>query len=151
MRTHVLRLAMCSAVVGLLAALSGSADAQGKKKGGGVVGEPYAPILQELQKTRMVVNQADRDYKGFRAKAVHEVGKAMHALQANHKHKLPPAPKLTGTEPQNVSDGQLVQGAKQIQAVIVQLNNLPGNKNTAAAVGHLQTAIGHLNTALKIK
>jgi hypothetical protein len=151
MRTQVLRLAMCIAGVGLLAALGGSADAGGKKKGSGVVGEPYAPILQELQKTRVLLNQADHDYKGFRAKAVHEVGKAMHALQANHKHKLPPAPKVTGNELQNVSDGQLLQGAKQIQAVLVQMNNLPGTKNTAAAAGHLQNAIAHLNTALNIK
>ena len=146
MRNHLLRLLLCFTVVGLLAA-QGNVHAQGKKGNAG----PYAPILNELQQTRMLLNQADRDYKGFRAKAVHEVGKAMHALHPKHKHKLPPAPKLTGQENQVVSDMQLAQAQKQIQVILTQLTSGTANPNTTAAVGHLQNAIGHLNTALKIK
>jgi len=145
MRNHLLRLSLCLAVVGLLAA-QGTAHAQKKGTAG-----PYAQVLSELQQTRVLLNQADRDYKGWRAKAVHEVGKAMHALQAKHKHKLPPAPKLTGKENQVVSDMQLAQAQKQIQVILNQLASGTANPNTTAAVGHLQNAVGHLSTALKIK
>lgn len=148
MRTHLLRLPFCLAVASLLAAL-GSANAQGKKANN--TASPYASILSELQQTRVLLNQADRDYDGFRAKAVHEVGQAMHALHPKHKHKLPPAPKLTGQENQAVSDMQLAQASKQIQAVLSQLTSGTANPNATKAVTHLQNAVGHLNTALKIK
>ena len=147
MRHHLPRLTLCLAVAALLAA-QGSVGAQGKKKG---AGSPYAPVLNDLQQTRVLMNQANHDYNGFRAKAVHEVGKAMHALQANHKHKLPAAPKVTGPENQAVSDMQLAQAQKQIQVVLNQLMSGTANPSTTAAVGHLQNAIGHLNTALKIR
>lgn len=146
MRTHLLCMPLCLAVAGLLA-MQGSAEGRGKKGGA----SPYGPVLQELQATRVLLNQADRDYQGWRAKAVHEVGKAMNALHPKHKHKLPPAAKVTGKENQAVSDMQLAQAAKQIQAVIGQLTSGTANANTTAAVAHLQNAINDLNMALKIK
>jgi thioredoxin-like negative regulator of GroEL len=148
MRNHLLRVCFCLAVAGMLTA-QGSVSAQGKKKGN--AGSPYAQVLSELQQTRVLLNQADRDYSGFRAKAVHEVGKAMHALHPKHKHKLPPAPKVTGAETQAVSDMQLAKAQQQIQVIINQLASNTANPNTATAVAHLRNAVGHLNTALKIK
>ena len=148
MRNHLLRVCFALTVVGLVTT-QGSVTAQGKKKGN--AGSPHAQILSELQQTRLLLNQADRDYKGWRAKAVHEVGKAMHALHPKHKHKLPPAPKLTGKENQAVSDMQLAKAQQQIQVIINQLASGTANPNTATAVGHLRNAVGHLNTALKIK
>jgi hypothetical protein len=147
MRCHLLRLPMCLAVAGLLAAL-GSASAQGKK---GTLPSPYAPVVAELHQTRVVLQQANHDYDGFRAKAVHDIGKAMHALDPNHKHKTPAVGKSANNENQGVSDMQLAQAAKQLQTVINQLTTGTANTNSTAAVAHLQTALGHLNTALKIK
>jgi hypothetical protein len=150
MRAHLLRLPTCIVAVSLLAAL-GSASAQGTgKKGANNAG--YAQVVHELHQTRVLLQEANHDYDGFRAKAVHEIGKAMHALHPAHKHKAPKAAVPTGGgEDQKVSDMQLAQANKQLQVVIGQLTSAAATPQTTTAVQYLQSAVGHLNTALKIR
>jgi hypothetical protein len=147
MRTHLIRVPFCLAIVGLLAAL-GSTNAQ-NKKGKGV--SPYAPLVSELHQTRVLLHQADHDYQGHRVKAMHEIGQAMNALHPHHKHKLGVRKGGGGNENQAVSDMQLAQAGKQLQVVLNQLNNGAANANTAKAAMHVQNAMAQLNTALKIR
>jgi hypothetical protein len=149
MRAHLLRLPVWIVAAGLLAGL-GSASAQGTgKKGAKNTG--YEPVVHELHQARTLLQEANHDYDGYRAKAVHEIGKAMHALHPNHKHKLPKAAVPGGNEDQKVSDMQLAQASKQVQVVINQLTSAPANPASTAAVQNLQAAVAHLNTALKIR
>jgi hypothetical protein len=109
-------------------------------------------LLQELGQARHLLHLANHDYKGYRAKAVHEVTKAMHALEPNHKHH-PHHPTVARTggnnEAQDVSDKQLQQAIQILHQVRSQLGGARGG-NTVAANEHIGHAIRELHTALKI-
>jgi hypothetical protein len=147
MKGHLFRLVLAIAVAGLLSS-AGSVTAQGKK---GKTPVNFGPLVGELHQTRLLLHSANHDYDGYRAKAMHDVGQAMHALDPNHSHKLPKESGPAVKEDQKKSDAQLAQAAKQIQVVIGQLTSGPATPATTSAVKHLEAALGHLNTALKIK
>jgi hypothetical protein len=150
MRAHALRLVLGIAVTGLLCGLSGvTAEGGGKKEKGKGINHPA--IVAELHQSRLLLHNANHDYDGYRAKAMHDVGKAMHALDPKHKHELPKESGPAVKEDQKKSDAQLATAAKQIQVVIGQLTSAPATPATTSAVKHLEAALGHLNTALKIK
>ncbi len=104
MQAHLIRLPLAVAVVALLSGLAVE-PAQGGKKAANAVA--YAPIIAELHHTRVLLHEANHDYDGFRAKAMHDIGKAMHALDPNHSHKLPKAGVAAVHEDQTISDKQL--------------------------------------------
>jgi hypothetical protein len=145
MRAHCLRVSVWILVAALLPGVSTVSAQKGKKAAS------HPQLVAELHQTRMLLHQADHDYDGFRAKAVHELGKAMHELDPNHKHKLPPSPNPGNGEDQVKSDAQLAQASKQVQVMMNQLSTGVATPRTTAAMQHMQNAVAHLNTALKIK
>jgi hypothetical protein len=149
MKSHGLRLVLGIAVAALLCGFGTfNAEGGGKKKGTAV---NYGPILAEMQETRVLLQNAKHDYDGYRAKAVHDLGKAMHALDPNHSHKLPKVADPGNGENQAQSDALLNQAGKQVQTIISQLTTGTATPATTSAVKHMQDSLGHLNTALKIK
>src|ERR1700738_328656 len=108
---------------------------------------PYATQVAQLRATAHLLQLADHDYKGHRAKAVHEIHLAIHILHPGHK-KHPATGKKSGgnNEPQAVSDGQLKQ-------VIPQTTNIKGARPSAPsqALAAVNAAISELKTALTIK
>ena len=124
-----------------------------QKQGGKGKGD-NTQIVEELHHVVKLLNEADRDYDGHRAKAVEEVHKAIKALDAKHK---PPAVGTTTTpkppppkEEQEKSDKQLNAARDKLQTIQTKLAGMAGehHKKAAADVG---IAIQELNTALKIK
>lgn len=125
----------------------------------GATQQPHTAIVGELKATRTLLEQADHDYKGHRAKAVHEISHAIHVLEhgmGKHHAAGPTGPKPVvekpkgGNEPQAVSDKQLQQAITQLTAIGGQLTSLKGEHHMKAAEA-VQAAIAELNTALKIK
>jgi hypothetical protein len=152
------RFAGLTLVAGLLLCvptLGGSAPAPApqKKAAKNAAVSAHHHILQELGVARHLVHQANHDYKGHRARAEHEITRAIHALEPNHKHH-PAHP--TGTkgeghhhEPQAVSDRQLREAIHKLEQVRSQLGSARGG-NVTGASHHVTAAIHELHTALKI-
>src|SRR5438105_14131905 len=114
MRAHSIGLAVLAAFAGLIATLGASAQETGKKKGSPQAAA-HATVVQELFQTRLLLEKANHDYDGFRAKAVHQIAKAMHELHPHHKHPGPSIHTPKGPpnhEDQKLSDLQLAQAGK---------------------------------------
>jgi hypothetical protein len=118
-----------------------------------------AQVVAELHKVVQLLNEANHDYQGHRAEAVHYVHKAIHALHPHRKAVRPgttptpkpptvkqPAPK----EDQAKSDAQLKAAIQALQTVQTQLSSSTAAHHKKAAAD-LQAAIAELNTALAIK
>jgi hypothetical protein len=140
--------------VAILPGLACLAPAAGQGGAATVTG-PFATQVTALRETVVLLNKADHDYKGHRAKAVHELHVAIHSLHPAHKKPHPPTAKKGGNkggnnEPQAVSDAQLAQAIKQIQVVQTQLGNATVNV-PPQALPALAAAVTQLQTALKIK
>jgi len=165
----------------LVAGLQANTRSSKVPMGGGNKTAPQGAITQqlvtELQTTKNLLQNADHDYQGHRARAVHHVGAAIHALlgqqntqtsgvknttanaQGGNPQRVNPQPgNAQGRNPQGgnnplpqaVSDAQLQKAIQQLQIIHQQMTTTSG-KNHGHAAGHIQNAIGELNTALKIK
>jgi hypothetical protein len=110
---------------------------------------PYAAQLKELRQVKVLLQHADRDYKGHRAAAVKEITAAMHDLHPGHKAHKGKGSK-GGGEPQVLSDAQLRESIKALNVVLAQLNAAPDTP-AAKAAGHVTNAIKELEVALSIK
>jgi hypothetical protein len=107
--------------------------------------------VQELKATRALLHKADHDYKGNRVKAIHEITKAIHALEGTHSRQHPHHPPAKGGgESQAVSDAQLQKAIQQLQTVQSQLGG-GQSSNVTVANAAIGRAIVDLQTALKIK
>jgi hypothetical protein len=156
MAANRIRSVLFVAAAGFLLAFGATGDAAPK------VAPVHVPIVQGLHQTRTLLQGADHDYAGYRSKAVHEVTKAIHALNPPRGQTTPPrkgppdAPAPPGAakprvrEPQAVSDMQLQQALKQLHFILNQLGSLPGHARTSAAMVHVRHAIQDLHAALKI-
>jgi len=128
---------------------------------GGVTGQ-IAAIVDQLRAAHKLLNAADRDYSGHRARAAEEVHKAIREL-TGRKHGTPMAAGIPPTrtvsaikpskgakgsarEPQASSDSQLRQAQTILQGVQSELNS-----RHHKAAGNLKTAIAEINTALSLK
>ena len=140
----VLRCALAIAALIAILALAGPAPAAGKN-----AASPFAAQVKELHDVKVILEQADHDYKGHRAEAVKQITAAIHALHPGHKHHHGKKGK-GGGEPQALSDAQLKESIKVLNAVLVQLSGAPGGPATKAAV-HVTNAIKELEIALKIR
>lgn len=109
---------------------------------------PYATQVAQLRATAHLLQLADHDYKGHRAKAVHEIHLAIHILHPGHKKHHPSTAKKSGgnNEPQAVSDGQLKQAITQLTTIKSELTSAPSQAPAA-----VNAAISELKTALTIK
>lgn len=163
MTANRLRSGLFIAALGCMLAVGATGDAAPK------VAAAHVPIVQGLHQTKALLNAAIHDYVGHRAKAVHEVTKAIHALdppnaRATPKKAAPPTPApaagqvapagkgaQAAGENQAASDKQLQQAIQQLRALQTQLETLPADARASTAVGHVRGAIHELNTALQIK
>ena len=113
-------------------------------------------VVQQLHQAVRLLSEANHDYDGYRAKAVHNVHKAIHSLEPSHHHPgtLPAAVGTTkgagNKEEQNTSDQQLKTALQKLQAALPVLQGLPGKHHQQAAAD-VANAINDLNTALKIR
>jgi hypothetical protein len=110
--------------------------------------QALAPVVRELRGIKMLLERADRDYKGHRAAAVKDITAAIHALVPRHKGRGKRQP--GDGEPQALSDAQLRASMDQLAKIATQLSTLPGKRPTKAAV-HVGDAVKQLQIALTIK
>jgi hypothetical protein len=142
-----MRVVVLSAAVAAGLMLAGVAVAGPTKK---LPPSPFAVQIEELHGTKVLLEMADRDYKGHRAAAVKEITAAIHVLQAGHAHiKLRDNVK-GGGEPQALSDTQLREAIAGLKAIQKQLAAARGTA-AAEAVVAIDKAIKELNIALEIK
>jgi hypothetical protein len=120
---------------------------------------PKKTVVTQLRATRTLLQQADHDYQGHRAKAVHEITLAIHALVPPKKTRprpagIKPAPGIArpdrNNESQAVSDTQLKQAMQQLNTLQPQITSLTSGNVTAASAA-VTKAIQELQTALQIK
>jgi hypothetical protein len=157
MRTHNLSrkwLAVGALLNGLLLAGPAAAQVPGvsnlsKLRAAAAKKQALAPVVAELHGIKVLLERADRDYKGHRAAAVREISAAIHALAPRPKGRGR-APAGGGGEPQALSDAQLRAAIAQLNTVGTRLSGLPG-KGPARAVGHVGAAVQQLQVALTIK
>jgi hypothetical protein len=113
---------------------------------------PDQQIVTELRNIRHLLEKADHDYKGHRAKAVEEIGGAIHALEhgkgAKGKNEKGAAGKGS-KEPQAESDKQLREALKGLEGVHRQLERGQGEHHKHAAM-LVHKAIEQLRVALKV-
>jgi hypothetical protein len=144
---HFLSVRRLTVIVAALAGaliLTGPASAAGKK-----TESPFLAQIKELHDIKVLLELADRDYKGHRAEAVRHIGHAIHALEAGHKHHHGKNVR-GGGEPQALSDAQLRESVKALNAVLIQLSGAPGVHATKGAI-HVTSAIKELEIALTIR
>ena len=134
-------------LVGALAVGLAPAAAAPKPKG---TPSPYAAQIAELHQIKVLLERADRDYKGHRAAAVKEITAAIHDLQAGHRHGRGGPHVKGGGEPQALSDEQLREAVAGLKAVQAQLAGAPSAAAVKAAAA-VEQAVKELNIALEIK
>ncbi len=130
--------------------------------------QPTTGVAAELKTVRTVLEKADHDYDGHRAKAVGEVTKAIHALKgtgvnramltpqqraalrAAHQAKAVAKQARAAVPP--VHEAQALSD-QQLNAALQALTQIAAQMGTAAPVAqqHVANAIGELKTALAIK
>ncbi len=142
----------CAFVAAALAGallFAGPAPAKAKAK---AAASPYAAEVKELHEIKVLLERADRDYKGHRAEAVKQIGEAIHALHPGHKHHAGKGGKGVkgGGEAQPVSDAQLRESVKALRAVHEQLV-ATGGAPAVKAAEHVHKASKDLEIALKVK
>jgi hypothetical protein len=109
--------------------------------------EASATVLEDLKKAHHLLVHAIHDYDGHRAKATHEVHKAMKELGYTHKAgAAKSAPGTATKENQPASDAQLCEAQELLQKAE---SSLTGRHPKAHA--NVRAAIGEISTALKIK
>jgi hypothetical protein len=118
--------------------------------------------LAALKQARALLDGANHDYQGHRAKAEALVAQAIRELTPHHHQPGAGTTKPgrganpgvnvgnagkgnANKEPQAQSDAQLQQAVQLLNGVVGQIGNHP------KASAHIQNAIAELNTALKIK
>jgi hypothetical protein len=144
MSARALRVPILAAVVGCLA-LAGPAAAKGKE-----AASPFAAQIKELHQVKVLLEKADRDYDGHRAEAVKDITAAIHALEMGHKHHHHGKGAHGGGEKQRLSDAQLRESIKVLNAVLTQLKGESGEP-AAKASADIVKAIKQLEIALTIK
>ena len=124
--------------------------------------QQHTVVVGQLHAAHNLLIHADHNYQGNRAKAAHEVNKAIHALTGHHHHTSSNASKgnvkLFGANigkstvaktspkmPQAQSDAHLKQASQLLTGVLGKLP--PGHK----AAANVQNSIRHIQTALQIK
>jgi hypothetical protein len=131
------------------------AAAQSKKPKASKPATPYGAQISAVHEVRTVLEHANHDYKGHRAKAVGELNHAIHHLydgyarpagkQGHHpRTKVPAVHEL-----QALSDAQLQQAAAAIVKVGQSLGGAKGI-GPGKAVGHLNNAVKELKIALSV-
>jgi hypothetical protein len=140
-----LRLRKLGSIFGLMAVacLVGDARAaipQMKRSTGG-----SEQVVKELHHAKHLLEEADHDYHGHRARAVKDVSEAIHELSHGEKHHAGTEPK-GGKEPQKESNHQLREAIKILDHAKSQLHHEHHKK----ALHHVEEAIKQLHEALEV-
>jgi hypothetical protein len=122
------------------------------------------PLIAELRSTMGLLTQADRDYQGHRAQAIHHVGNAIRSLEpaSVRNFQVNPAAAFGNNAngnnaarknlmPQAASDGHLQDARQRLNTIANQMANLGGSQHHVRARQHVQRAIQELNVALNIR
>jgi hypothetical protein len=110
---------------------------------------PYVVVIAQLQQAQTLLVDANHDYDGYRAKAVHQVTNALRALKGT-----PVAGRRSGgaiIENQAASDAQLRAASEQLLTIANGLGTAPNDPNAVSAMNSVLAAIQDINTALKIR
>jgi hypothetical protein len=115
-----------------------------------------AQVIKELQATKVLLENANHDYKGHRASAVHHVIHAIHQLQHHKAHPNPASLTAHLSQPafkeaQAASDAQLQQAMQNLTTIGAQIQTLGNAQHHQHAVKHVKSAIAEIQTALTIK
>jgi hypothetical protein len=166
MRFH-LRLISAGLLMSVLV-LGGSANAA-PTKSSVAAHAGVGKIIKELHLTHKLLEEADHDYDGHRAKAAHEVHEAIHALMAHTGNgetkpaeKVAPKPAEKPAKPaggaglkesQAVSDAQLKEALANLQKIEAHFGSVKSEKSEhiIKAEKNVTAAIGELKIALSIK
>jgi hypothetical protein len=107
-------------------------------------------LVTNLEAIRTTLNNANHDYDGHRASAVHHVTHAIHIIKHAKPHPNPgehfKAARPEIVEPQAASDAQLKTAQTALQNLTV-----PATKHQAKVQEHITKAVTELQTALMIK
>jgi hypothetical protein len=158
-----------AAMLGLAAApVESSATVQGLAK----MHSAQHQVIAELKSARALLEKANHDYQGHRAKAVHEITHAIHLLEHGKHHPNPQAATGNGNgnkpvaaggkkgkkgagnankpnEPQGESDAQLKHAIEILHKVEEQLQGGQAQHHHHASEA-IHKAIHELHTALKV-
>lgn len=121
----------------------------------------HAAIIAELHQAKHLLDIALHDYHGHRAKADHEVHKAIHLLQHGHHHKgehkhnfqATPHSGFITDAIQQASDTKLRQAQKLVNAAHLQLTHLHtrhGHQHHKDAAHFLTLAAREIELALHV-
>jgi hypothetical protein len=121
-----------------------------------------ALIVAELEHAKTLLEKADHDYEGHRAKAHEETRKAIHALTHHHaanpekkaEQKVAAAAKPAGAPklPQEESDKHLREALTKLkEAEHLLAEHKGGGEHHVKAMADVKSAIHEVHTALKIK
>jgi hypothetical protein len=146
MASHVARSSLAAVVV--LAGLVLCVGAQGQPPGKAPKKLTNAQIIAKLQSVNDVMRKANHDYNGNRVRAMQEVNRAQKALGAKNVNKDLGASRPA--EDQKLSDAQLREGRKRLDALLGQLGTPRAKTPRARAVNHIKSAIQHIDIALTI-
>jgi hypothetical protein len=131
-------------------------SARQKKVPPAPVDPAVAAVVQQLHQAAKLLDEANHDYDGHRAKAEHEVHKAIHALHPAHRHphlNAPAGPRVKEPamkEDQKVSDAQLDKALQILQTLQPSLASSSTPHVQKAAVD-VAAAITEIKAARAIK
>jgi hypothetical protein len=114
----------------------------------------FTQVLSELHQAKHLLDHANHTYNGHRAKADHEIGKAIHILHhEHHKKGTTPAAKSTAKAPHKsesaqASDTQLRQAEKLVHAALHELKKHPHNEKAHHAAKLLHEAAHEIELAI---
>jgi hypothetical protein len=158
-----------AAMLGLVAA---PAESSAKVQASAVMHAKQHQVIAELKAARALLEKANHDYQGHRAKAVHEITHAIHLLEHGKHHPNPQTAAGNGNgnkptaaggkkgkkaagnankpnEPQGQSDAQLKHAIEILHKVEKQLHGGQAQHHRHAAEA-IHKAIHELHTALKV-
>jgi hypothetical protein len=106
-------------------------------------------VVKELHHAKHLLEHADHDYDGHRARAVKDVSEAIHELShgASHHHHLEAKGKGGEELKQTKSDEHLKEALAILHEAKTQLSKHEHHKK---ALHHVEEAIHQIHTALKV-
>jgi hypothetical protein len=136
--------------VGLIASI-GVAEPSDAKTAKGPT--PYAPVIAELRTAKHELDRANHDYHGHRAKADHEIARAIHLLEHGTHHPKTGAAKGKAkhhNEAQPLSDAQLRHAEQIVRVAISQLSTVKNDPRAHQANVVLHDAVREIEHALAV-
>ncbi len=111
----------------------------------------YGQVLADLHQAKQLLDHANHTYNGHRAKADHEISKAIHILHHEHHKKGTTAKTTPGkSESQQASDSQLRHAEKLVHAAIHELHKHKDSEKAHHASKLLHEAAHEIELAIHL-